>query len=549
MPLALAACGPHAPVVDDEVLSIQALNVETWAVDANETRERALTEDDYANAQDFYSDTFSMTVNTGTTVRLIVSSEEFDTTLQVTGVDGLSLYNDDYWDGTNSMVQFQAMNDEPYVVTVSSFAPGGLGAYQIETVSFFPGNFDAVLPLGERVEGSLNPDGGPDSTGTTAEFWFEATPGQRIELRVTSPDFDTTAHLYGPTGQHWENDDANDTGENGDESNLDSTINAVAGAGGWYQLVVAPYGGSAVGDFAVRSTVGAPITVAPGSEIPDTGYAGTETEGRIFGIYAGITNYGPGNELYGCADDATHLAQAFRQRRLQAAEDQIVLTDKHATMANFTEAMERTAERAGPDDVVVIFFSGHGGILNAIGDDELDGTDETLVFVDHQMRDNDFAELVDLFEVNTVMVAIDACQSGGFARDIMTQPGRIGLFSSDEDVLSSTAEPVEAGGYLSYFMMRAVLGDADARPQDTALMAGELGDYLLDSGVEFHRSMNAQGSHDPLQRIIVERGSYNWYDNLWMFPQSEDGVPFSTELCLEGELANGAEDGAEQACP
>lgn len=539
--LALTACG-GAQVVSDE--NPPEPEIVLWEVLQSETREGALDAPDELDEQGHHVDRYALRMQVGTTVRLSLESSEFDTLVRVNGPDGLRIRNDDFWDGTNSMVQFEATSPEAYEVVVTSYAPGETGAYALELREFEPGREEASLVLGEPWTGAVSTD--PETGLGSQEVWFEAAAGERIRLRITSSAFDTTAYLFAPNGQSWFNDDANDTGPDGSESTLDSTIEAIAPTSGRYMLAVSPYSGGSGGAFHVRSIVRPPVVVGPGDEVPDTGYAGSDGEGRMFGVFAGITDYSPDDQLYGCADDATFLADAFRHRRLQAAEDQVVLTDKSATRVNFERAIARVASKAGPDDVVVIFYSGHGGIVPV--DDhadrvELDGTDETLVFRDEQMRDNDFARLLDTLNVDTIIVVIDACQSGGFARDIMTAPGRIGFFSSDEDVLSATAEPVGAGGYLSYMMRQAVLGHADARPGDGAMLAGELGDFIIESGVEQHRSMNPEGSNEPLQRILVERGSYTWSDLLWIFPRNEDGSMLDSELCLESAPTGASPDG------
>lgn len=540
----LAACGSAGPITDtatDELASVQAIPAESWEVLGYEVRESSFSESDPTDEAGHHVHRYDLRMQVGATIRVVVRSNEFDTLVRVHGPDGLELRNDDFWDGTNSMVQFQVESTDTYELEVTSYAPGEVGAYEVQIREFDPEKIEALFALGETWNGQLQP--GDQALGSSAETWFRAEAGQRMTLRITSPAFDTTAYLFAPSGQSWFNDDANDTGPDGTESNLDSTIDAIAPADGLYQLVVSSYGGAGTGPFAVRSSFRPPVTVAPGAEIPEVGYAGSETEGRMFGIYAGITDYGPNDQLFGCADDATFLAEAFRHRHLQAAEDQVVLTDKMATRANFEAAIHRVAGKAGPDDVVVIFYSGHGGIVpvdERADEVELDGTDETLVFVDEQMRDNDFARLLDRLNVDTIIVAIDACQSGGFARDIMTEPGRIGLFSSDEDVLSATAEPVAAGGYLSWIMRQAVLGHADNRPGDGAMLAGELGDFAIEMGVDQHRNMNPAGSSEPLQRILVERGSFAWSDVLWIFPRNEDGTPIDEDLCLESLPAGDA---------
>jgi hypothetical protein len=493
--------------------------------------ERVVIEDELGNASPDedgrHYQVFLLNLDAGSMVRLWVHSDDFDTTLRLRGPVGLDLYNDDYWHGTDSMLQFQAAAAGEHEVVLSTYGPETSGAYQMNAHVFMSEEMSPTLSLGESVTTDLSEsDAGPGSGDRNAAVWFEARAGQQIHLRVTSPAFDTTATLVSPSGQHWYNDDANDVGDDGTESTLDSTIDAVAPDDGWYQLIVAPYGNQSAGRFTIRSTFREAVTVGLDEATPNVGFAGTETLGRMYGIYSGITDYGPGDQLYGCADDATNVADAFRSRRLQAPGDQVVLRDKAATSVAFEAAVRDLAARTTEEDVVVIFYSGHGGVQpvdEAADQVELDGTDETLVFIDRQMTDNEFVALMDLFNVNTLILALDSCQSGGFARDFMTVPGRIGLFSSDEDVLSSTAEPVEAGGYLSYMLHQAVLGWSDAMPNDGAMLAGEFTDYMIETAAAQHRNMNPAGSNSPLQRIIIERGSYNWSDMLWVFPRNTDG--------------------------
>jgi hypothetical protein len=154
--------------------------------------------------------------------------------------------------------------------------------------------------------------------------------------------------------------------------------------------------------------------------------------------------------------------------------------------------------------------------------DELDALDETIVLFDGPIRDDEVVAALARIRAGTVILALDSCHSGGFARDWVSQPGRVGLFSSDEDVLSDTAEPHRAGGYLSWHLRRGVLGEADARPRDGVLHAGELTDYLLDGFVADHRLMNPAGELDPAQRLVVTRGAVSWERVLWVYPRNVD---------------------------
>ena len=74
-------------------------------------------------------------------------------------------------------------------------------------------------------------------------------------------------------------------------------------------------------------------------------------------------------------------------------------------------------------------------------------------------------------------MVLDSCFSGGFSKD-MTWPGRMGLFTSEEDTVALVPEKFEAGGYLSEFFDEAIREwDADMN-RDDAISAFELSDYI-----------------------------------------------------------------------
>ena len=473
-------------------------------------------------------------------VRALASSDDFDTTLTVISPSGREWYNDD-WEGTDSMLQLALDEPGTWAVEVRPYDPAQTGRAWVRWRPLDP---DADIPTVIRdgaMESAVTPGGG--GFGGSAEeraLWLEATAGERVRLCVTSPDFDTTALLLGPDGTRWYNDDGGETGEDGTESTLDSTIEAVIGVTGRYQLIVAPYGEANGGRFAVATRVRPPVLLGPDEDAPSIGFAGPDGEGRMFGLFFGIEHYSESDILPGCADDATSLAATFRDRGLMSRDQQVIWTDAKATRAAFLRGVQSLQEQVGPDDVVIVFFSGHGGVLPVDDEDEveIDGNDETLVFHDGELRDHEVASALDRLDAGTIVLALDACQAGGFLRDFVDEPGRIGIFSSDEDILSSTAEPVGAGGYLSYAMREAVRGVGDARPSDGAMTAGELTDSVVESFVENHRLMNPGVSIDPLQRVHFDRGSLGWGDLLWVYPRGEDGALIGVSVCEDASTSS-----------
>lgn len=468
--------------------------------------------------------TYAIELAAGERVRLALRSTVFDARLVVDGPTGLHIENDDAFPGsTHAAVVFVAPAAGRYTVRASTLDRGESGAYTLraERLAATDG---AALAAGATVDVTLDPAAEGRAPGRW--FHFEARGGSRVRLRVTSAAFDTVATVLGPRGEVWLNDDANDLGPARTERPLDSTLEVVIPESGTYHLVVTAFGTGGAGAFRVATSERAPVLLRAGEEVPAEGYAGPDGRGRVLGLYAGITTYATHSTLYGCADDARFLGEAMRAAHLQGAGDQEVMIDGAATRAAFTAGLARIAARARPEDVVVVFFSGHGDVRPAPDGDrtELDGADETIELADGPLVDTELAAALAGVRAGTVILALDSCHAGGFADDWVTRPGRIGLFSSDADVLSDTAEPRRAGGYLSWHLRRAVLGEADARPRDGVLQAGELTDYLYAGFVADHERMNRPGSNDPYQRLEAARGSVPWTQALWLYPRGSDGA-------------------------
>ena len=120
-----------------------------------------------------------------------------------------------------------------------------------------------------------------------------------------------------------------------------------------------------------------------------------------------------------------------------------------------------------------------------------------------------------------MLVVLDACYSGGFAKDVISSPGRMGLFSSEEDVVSAVAVKFEAGGYLSRFFADAAETPQADEDGNGAVTALELSQYLH---TRFNRDVTAGTGREMIvardtrpehQRLIVDRGSVGLYDTLF----------------------------------
>lgn len=523
--LLLSSCGGAAPITAAPIVgATDATAPPPRALSMGETR-AAFDPSDPTNDEGAHVHVWRIELDPSRRVRVHVRSDQVDPMVELSGPNGQHLHNDDAFPTVtlDALLDFVPSEAGTYELRTTTAGPGQVGPYSILVEAREPSGLGLAHPLGQRSQAALGQHGQPGLPGSWLHF--EGQGGSIVRLRVTSPAFDTIATLIGPGGQTWVNDDANDLGPDGRERTLDSTIVAALPQTGIYQLVVTSYG-PGQGPFAVRSEVRPPVVIGQDGRRPE-GLAGPDG-GRLLGLYVGITAYQNQSPLYGCADDARMLAEALRASRVQDETDQLVLPDGLATREAFLGGLRQIAERARPEDVVLLFYSGHGQQVPDTDTEnrELDGLDETLVLFDGSLTDDEVVRAIDPIRAGTIVLAIDACHAGGFAEDFVTRPGRMGLFSSDEDVLSDTAQPHRAGGYLSWHLRRGVLGEADSRPRDGVLSAGELSDYLLDGYVADHRLMNPPHELDRAQRLVVRRGAVGWDHLLWIYPRDADlGLP------------------------
>jgi hypothetical protein len=438
----------------------------------------------------------------GELVTIDLESSAFDTTLALDTPSGNVLTNDDVERrNTNSRINFRLEESGPHVVTVSSYLAGVTGPYQLvvrgqaieavvedvvdpTTDTPLPGN----LAIGEAVSGRLGRRSPQLDSGEFYEaLTLRGSTGQGLTIRMESDQFDTYLMLRGPGGFTIDNDDG------GADEGTNSRIEVALPADGEYTVLATSYAPGETGRFTIRVEEGTTITQG--------------ARGRTFAIVAGISDYGGQGDLPFCAEDAAKLGDALRDAGA-TPDEAIVLTDAQVTSAALEHAFDQMASRVGPDDMFLFFYSGHGGYVE--NRRELDGRDETLILRDRAVTDDEVAGWFDRIDARLAVIALDSCFSGGFARDVISAPNRMGVFSSEEDVTSNVAARFEAGGYLSLFFRQGLEGAADTDPRDGVITAGEISQYLRrqwsEHGMTSESSETAE-SAIAYQNLVIDRGA------------------------------------------
>ncbi len=483
------------------------------ATEGLETQSGALATGDQTLRDGEYADGYTFEGQPGQHVRLDVGATEFDTYLILNGPGGFHQENDDVEGAAgHSIIEAELTEAGTYTVIVTSYAAGETGRYELrmELGAARPTGDEQrdvrAITLGQTVTGELaEGDGKLEQEEYRDIYVFNGTAGENITIELTSEVFDTYVGLVLPSGEAIENDDF-------EGSTSRSRVDLTLRESGRYRIVATSYAAGETGTYRLSLTRGTASVVDPS---PAGG-------GTVYGVFVGISDYGGrANDLSYTADDARRVARAMTQGAGMRSENGIILTDAQATAGNVRQAIRQMGSRVGADDVFIFFYSGHGNRVERVGgyqQSDPDAMDETIELYDAGISDDEMNQLLESVKGHISLIVLDSCFSGGFSKDIITVPGRMGLFSSEEDVTSAVAAKFRAGGFLAQFLADAVgdkYADADA---DGLISALELSQYLheryradVKSG-GFGEYVRTEGPQTGYQHLVVDRGSIGPYD-------------------------------------
>jgi hypothetical protein len=135
--------------------------------------------------------------------------------------------------------------------------------------------------------------------------------------------------------------------------------------------------------------------------------------------------------LAGCVNDVHVIGNLLQSSFGFPAEHIVWLVNEEATRAAILAALDALIEVTGPDDIVVIAYSGHGSQMTDRDGDEPDGMDETIVPHDSGREPDENRDITDdeihdrmlAFAARThnVTLLFDCCHSGSVSRDSFGQ--------------------------------------------------------------------------------------------------------------------------------
>lgn len=228
------------------------------------------------------------------------------------------------------------------------------------------------------------------------------------------------------------------------------------------------------------------------------------TTGQGYALLIGVSDYQDPNipDLDYTKNDVILLGSALIGHVGFQPDRVIPLLDQAATKQAIENEISRVAEYAGANDLVVIYFSGHGSYGSDLDGDETDGTDEYILPWDTvygklytAIPDDLFGYWVRRIRSKKILLAFDSCYSGGAAKGTksfqmmkgtakaqpqdsvvsdVSRDGVVVLTASKADQLAQESEQLGKGhGVFTYFLSKALAGGADLN-HDSVISIGEL---------------------------------------------------------------------------
>lgn len=215
---------------------------------------------------------------------------------------------------------------------------------------------------------------------------------------------------------------------------------------------------------------------------------------HLYAVIVGVTKFQDTSidPLQLSTKDAKDFAALIAKQATLFAEspDITLLLDEQATRYNITAALRQKLKKAGKEDVVILYFSGHGAT-------DPDMPDE-FYFVTHDAnKKNLFAtallmndtRLFRSIQSERFLMIADTCFSGGFRRGIEA-PKAKSIFSLADSLkgrrIFTSSSPWELSwederfdnSVFTHFLLKGLRGCADLKPRDGVVTIQELYNFV-----------------------------------------------------------------------
>ena len=220
------------------------------AIEIGGSVEGSLAEDDGKGAGGATADAYRFSGQEGQRIRIDMSSDEFDTYVELFDANHVSLAEDDDGavEGTNSRLTFTLPRTGAYFIEARAFTEA-TGAYSLSVSEVEPEKAPETLPFGSPIQGEISEADSTDSEDRGFDaFAFRGVAGQRVQAIMRSGDFDT----YLQVGRSATEFEALASDDDGLGEGTDSRLSYTLPEDGDYVLRVSPLGSDGKGLYALE---------------------------------------------------------------------------------------------------------------------------------------------------------------------------------------------------------------------------------------------------------------------------------------------------------
>lgn len=248
---------------------------------------------------------------------------------------------------------------------------------------------------------------------------------------------------------------------------------------------------------------------------------GRTTIGEKYALVIGIGDYKHAPDYEKCNSrfcdlrytdkDAKEFYQLLKEELSGFKDENLsLLMNEEATASAIRGEFGHYIKTLNEDDLLVFYYSGHGGRETDIGNDESDGIDEYYLPHDAKkddlfataIRDDEFGNWMSSLNTNNVVIILDSCFSGGATKSTkgMSPAGlkaapynnvfndfdvqnKVLLAASEENQPSLESEKLHQGVF-THYLLKALKGKADL-DQDGEIAVNEVYDYVKPRVKEF----------------------------------------------------------------
>jgi len=239
-------------------------------------------------------------------------------------------------------------------------------------------------------------------------------------------------------------------------------------------------------------------------------------QSKVWALVVGVASYDHMPSLRYTDDDAYRFYAFLKSLEGGALPDEQVrvLIDEEASRENVLQSMEEVFGMAGPNDLIIFYFSGHG----------LNGSFLPIDFdgFNNKIAHEEVAAAFNKSKARFKLCLADACHSGSLIamRSAEPEPELVKFYTSLAKSVSGTAllmsskadeTSLESAGLrqgvFSHFLIRGLKGEADLN-KDKVVTVQELFDFINDKVRDYtgnRQSPVIKGTYDPKMPVAVMR--------------------------------------------